>query len=131
MQEITGKFMRSPFDTEEKRAKRGERILWARQIVEPNRMEFARKLGIDVTTARDIESGKRNPGVELLYALCHSLRISLDYIVKGSLYGVDRELAAQLVMDHPELDPRRQPDNGHTETRGNTSSRTGAFYFHS
>lgn len=126
--------MRSPFDTEEKRAKRGERIMWARKIVEPNRMEFARKLGIDATTARDIEAGRRNPGVELLYAICHSLRISLDYIVKGSLYGVDRELAAQLVMDHPELDPRRQPppahDNGRRGLPGSTSSTTGGAFFH-
>lgn len=127
--------MRSPFDTEQKRAARGERILWARKIVEPNRLEFSRKLGIDATTARDIETGRRNPGVELLYAICHSLRISLDYIVKGSLKGVDPELALQLVTDHPELDPRHHPQPAagivRIETRDNTSSTRGAAFFQS
>lgn len=88
---------------------RGQRIRWAREIVEPNRLAFARKLGVDVTTLRDIENGKRNPGILLAYQIFHALRISLDYAVAGRLTGVDPELAVLLLQDHPELAPPRPP----------------------
>jgi DNA-binding XRE family transcriptional regulator len=99
---------RSPDDSPEKRAARGERIRWAREIVEPNRLDFARKLAVDVSTIRNIETGKTNPGLQLAQRICHSLRISLTYVVDGLLTGVDPELAALLVADHPELAPPRQ-----------------------
>ena len=95
--------MRSAFDTPEKRTARGTRIRWAREIVEPSRNQFGRKLGVDQTTLRDIENGSASPGIELAHRLCHSLRISLDYIVDGTFFGVDRELAMRLVERHPEL----------------------------
>ena len=101
-------FTRSPNDSPEKRKARGARILWAREIVEPNRPAFARKLGVDVTTIRNIEAGKTNPGIVLSQRIFHALRISLIYVVEGKLEGVDPELAAILVADHPELAPPRQ-----------------------
>jgi transcriptional regulator with XRE-family HTH domain len=99
---------RSPYDSPQKRKARGARILWAREVVEPNRMDFARKLGVDVTTIRNIETGKTNPGIVLSQRIFHALRISLTYVVDGRLEGVDPELAAILVADHPELAPPRQ-----------------------
>jgi DNA-binding XRE family transcriptional regulator len=101
-------FTRSPNDSPEKRKARGARILWAREIVEPNRTDFARKLGVDVTTIRNIEDGKTNPGLQLAHKIFHTLRISLIYVVEGKPEGVDPELAAILVADHPELAPPRQ-----------------------
>jgi len=98
---------RSPDDSPAKRQARGARIRWAREILEPNRLEFARKLGVDVTTIRNIETGKTNPGLQLAQRICHSLRISLAYVVDGQLSGVDPEMAALLAADHPELAPPR------------------------
>lgn len=92
--------MRSFDDTPEKRLRRGQRIKWAREIVQPNRYEFARTLRVDPSTIRNIENGKANPGPLLLHFLCHSLRISLDYIVDGSLNGVDPHLAYELGVRH-------------------------------
>lgn len=116
--------MRNPQDTMENRKARGMRIRWARELVEPTRTEAARKLGIDVSTLRYIEDGKTNPGVYLTLKLCHSLRISLDYIVAGTLTGVDPELAALLVAHHPELTPyrplNRKSDNSRTGSPANT-----------
>jgi DNA-binding XRE family transcriptional regulator len=124
---------RAPDDTPEKRRARGQRIRWAREIVEPNRLAFARKLGVDVSTIRNIENGKANPGVQLAHRICHSIRISLDYIVEGQLIGVDPELAGQLVADHPELDPRRQrppkPGSARKGRRSNTFPMTAAAFF--
>ena len=37
------------------------RIHWAREMIELNRLDFARKLGVDVSTIRNIETGKANP----------------------------------------------------------------------
>jgi transcriptional regulator with XRE-family HTH domain len=99
--------MRSFDDTPEKRKLRGMRIKWAREIVQPNRYEFARTLGIDPSTIRNIENGKANPGPQLLHWICHSLRISLDYIVDGTLNGVDPHLAYALGERHRgELSPQ-------------------------
>ena len=106
--------VRTPGDTLEKRRARGLRIRWAREEAEPIRYEFARKLGVDTTTIRNIENGKANPGLQLLHEICHSLRISLDYIVDGKLIGVDPELAGLLVAHHPELvPPPRQSGRTH------------------
>jgi len=121
---------RSPYDSPQKRAARGRRILWAREIVEPNRMDFARKLGVDVTTIRNIETGKTNPGLQLAQRMFHALRISLTYVVDGQLTGVNPELAALLVADHPELAPARQSlqrsDNPGTAVHPSTSSKISA-----
>ena len=99
--------VRTPDDSLEKRRARGKRIHWAREIIEPNRLDFARKLGVDVSTIRNIETGKANPGIQLAQRIFHALRISLDYVVEGRLSGVDPDLAATLVADHPELRPPR------------------------
>ena len=104
--------MQTSPDKETQRKLRGERIRWARKLVEPNRREFARKLGADPSTIRNIENGSRNASVELLERICHSLRISLDYVSKGRLTGVDPELAALLARDHPELLPERLTYSG-------------------
>ena len=101
--------VRAPNDSREKQRLRGLRIRWAREIVEPNRLQFARKLGVDVTTIRDIETGKTNPGIELAWRIFHSIRIDLGYVVAGRLSLVDPELAALLVDAHPELRPSRPP----------------------
>ena len=81
----------------------GQRILWARELVEPNRSAFARLMGVDRTTLQKIEEGTRAPSVFNVLEISHRLRVSADYILDGSLAGVDRELAAMLIERHPEL----------------------------
>lgn len=81
----------------------GMRIKWARELVEPNRAEFARVLGVDRTTVQKIEDGQRPPSIFNVLDFAHRLRVSPDYILTGSLRGVDGELAGLLVSRHPEL----------------------------
>jgi DNA-binding XRE family transcriptional regulator len=81
----------------------GERIQWARNPVEPNRAAFARDLGVDRTTLQKIEDGDRAPSIFLVIELAHALRVSTDYILLGSLRGVDGELAGRLIKAHPVL----------------------------
>lgn len=81
----------------------GRRIKWARQLVEPNRAAFARLMGVDRTTLQKIEDGDRAPSIFNVMEIAHRLRVTPDYILLGSLKGVDGELAARLVALHPEL----------------------------
>lgn len=94
----------------------GRRIKWARELVEPNRAEFARDMGVDRSTLAKIEDGTRAPSVFNVLDIAHRLRVTTDYILIGTLRGVDGELAAMLVARHPEL----APDN-RTATNAGTS----------
>jgi DNA-binding XRE family transcriptional regulator len=68
-------------------------------------MEFSRQIGVDMTTMRNIETGRSNPGIELAFRIFHSLHISLDYVVAGRLVGMPADLTEGLLMAHPELAP--------------------------
>lgn len=81
----------------------GQRIRWARELVEPNRAAFARGLGVDRSTIRDIESGRRPPSIFAVLAISHSLRVTPDYCLIGRMRDVDGELATALGKRHPEL----------------------------
>jgi transcriptional regulator with XRE-family HTH domain len=81
----------------------GARILWARKEVMPNRAALAELMDIDRSTLAKIESGDRPPSIFNVIELAHRLRVTTDYILIGSLRGVDGELAARLAVKHPEL----------------------------
>lgn len=86
-------------------ARIGERIKWARELVSPNRAAFARTMHVDRSTLAKIEDGTRTPSIFNVLELAHKLRVTPDYILTGTLKGVDGELAAILVSRHPELAP--------------------------
>jgi transcriptional regulator with XRE-family HTH domain len=83
----------------------GARIKWARELVEPNRAAMARIMGIDKSTLQKIEDGDRAPSIFNVLDLSHRLRVTPDYILRGTLTGIDGELAGLLVSLHPELAP--------------------------
>jgi len=99
----------------------GSRIRWARQLVEPNRAAFARWLQVDRTTLHKIEDGDRAPSVFLVAELSHKLRVSTDYIILGTLRGVDGELAAKLLDAHPELRGHNRTDDPVSNDNGSNS----------
>ena len=92
----------------------GDRIRWARELVIPNRAEFARLEEIDPSTIAKIESGTRPPSVFNVIGFARRLRVSADYILFGSMRGVDSELAALLALHHPELVRKTDTRPGHT-----------------
>lgn len=93
----------------------GDRIRWARELVIPNRAEFARLEGIDPSTIAKIEDGTRPPSVFNVIGFARRLRVSADYILFGSMQGVDSELAALLAHHHPELIRQMSTRNAHTK----------------
>jgi transcriptional regulator with XRE-family HTH domain len=84
-------------------AKIGNRIRRAREMVEPNRAAFARLLELDRSTLAKIEAGSRAPSIFNVIDIAHRLRVTADYILRGSLRGIDGELAARLVAADPEI----------------------------
>jgi len=87
----------------ELQAEIGQRLRWARELVEPNRAAFARVIGVDRTTVQKIEDGDRPPSVFNVIEFCHALHITPNYLLLGSMQGLDGELAAALAARHPEL----------------------------
>lgn len=95
----------------------GARIKWARELVEPNRAEFARVMGVDRSTLQKIEDGDRPPSIFNVLELAHRLRVSPNYILDGTLQGVDGEMAALLGESHPELIDRSRRAMGSDRRR--------------
>ena len=126
------KKVRTPGDSEALRKARGLRIMWAREAHELSRVELARRLRVDTTTLRKIEEGKSNAGIVLQWRLFHALRISLDYVVAGRFTGVDPDVVAMLVHNHPELEIRRleprKPGTPDTDSSPNTSEAAEVIY---
>ena len=90
----------------------GQRLRWVREIIYPNRAEFAREIGLDRTTVQKIEDGDRAPSVFNVLEFCHALHVSPNYLLLGSMQGMDGELAAALAARHPELAHPLPPSSG-------------------
>lgn len=82
----------------------GVRIGWARELVYPNQAEFARLIGVDQSTLNKIEAGDRAPNIFIITEVSNRLRVSTDFLLKGTLVGrTDEEMALRLGAMHPEL----------------------------
>jgi|SRR5215831_13416222 len=93
----------------------GERLRWAREMLGYSRVELAREIGVDPAFIGKIEAGQRIPSVFLVMSLCHVLHISPQYMLWGSVQGVEGELATKLLDEHPELrTPSAPPFPGKT-----------------
>src|SRR6185437_8213857 len=81
----------------------GHRIKWARLLITKNQAKFAREMGMDRSTYAHIERGSGAISAIMIIDLCKKLKVTPNYILYGSLKGVDGETAARLALDHPEL----------------------------
>lgn len=101
----------------------GERLRWAREAAGLNSYELAAKVGCDYSMIRYLEKGARAPSVFLCLSLCHTLGVSPQYLLWGTLDGIAPKLAAKLHQLHgdrllpPALMQRRDiPNPGKTRT---------------
>jgi len=92
----------NPIQSQEAR-RIGQRVQWARQAWNYTRADLAREADVTQTMIQKIEEGTRIPSVFLVMSLCHVLGISPQYLLWGSMQGVEGELAAKLSVEHPEL----------------------------
>ena len=85
----------------------GRRLRWVRESLGLSQQKLASLLGVDQTTLSLWELGKRWPDQFAAARLTARLKISQQYLLDGSLKGVERELAIALAAAHPELAPPR------------------------
>lgn len=81
----------------------GQRLRWVRDILGKSQAQMADAVGIDQTAWSLYERGQRWPDVTQAARIVAKLKVSLSYLLEGSLEGVERELAIRLAAHHPEL----------------------------
>jgi DNA-binding XRE family transcriptional regulator len=81
----------------------GRRLLWAREALQLSHMELAIDVGVNEAAIRHIEKGRRGPSLPLIATLCHTLRITPQYLFYGDVRDIDPELRRALLVRHPEL----------------------------
>jgi transcriptional regulator with XRE-family HTH domain len=81
----------------------GRRLRWAREALELTQEQIAGMVGLDHSTWCYYEQGKRFPDPIKLPAICARLNVDNNYLMNGSLDGVERNLAILLAARHPIL----------------------------
>lgn len=81
----------------------GRRLRWVREILQMSQAQIAEAVGITQSAWSLYELGKRWPDQFEAIRLMAKLKISQQYLLGGSLEGVERDLAIQLAAHHPEL----------------------------
>lgn len=95
----------------------GERMKWARELVEPNRTEIARIMDVDPSTLAKNEEGGRAPSIFTIIQYANRFRVSTDYLLRGQLIGrMDEEMRVKLAALHPELVLPRMDTDADTDT---------------
>jgi transcriptional regulator with XRE-family HTH domain len=81
----------------------GQRLRWVREALGLSTTQLAAHLNLDEATIRHFEKVRRSPSIAFIATLCHLLRITPQYLFYGDVEGIDPELRATLVRQHPEL----------------------------
>lgn len=99
-----GRPMRTDFDRQLMR-QMGIRLRWVREALGLSQEDMGEHVGLHQTTWSLYERGQRMPDAFAMVRLCGKLKVSREYLLEGSLDGVDRDLAIRLAAAHPELVP--------------------------
>ena len=84
-------------------AQMGRRLRWVREALGVNQTEMARMVGVTQTAWSLYERGLRWPDQFAAVRLMAKLKVTREYLLEGDISGIDRDLAIQLVAQHPEL----------------------------
>lgn len=81
----------------------GRRLRWVREAIGRSQAEMAETIGVHQTAWSLYERGARWPDAFEAVRIMAKLGISREYLLDGSLQGVQPELAIRLAARHPEL----------------------------
>jgi transcriptional regulator with XRE-family HTH domain len=81
----------------------GKRLRWVRDAYGKPQAEMAAMVGVSQASWAKWELGKRMPDRWRLPELAMRLKVSEDYLLGQTLYGVERNLAIRIAAAHPEL----------------------------
>lgn len=88
----------------------GERLRWVREARGESQDKIATHVGLHQTSWSLYERGLRWPDSFEAVRLISKLKITKEYLLDGTLDGVDRDLAIRLAASHPELVPPRNKE---------------------
>lgn len=74
----------------------GNRISMCRQKSEIPQKELAAQVNISNNHLSNIENGKSAPSITTFLAICKALNVSPSYLISGSLYLLDDEIAEKI-----------------------------------
>ena len=69
----------------------GRRIRVIRERKDLSREELAEKIGITPAFISDVEYGNKGMSIKNLYLLSQLLDVSVDYLLSGTLYSMDKD----------------------------------------
>lgn len=103
-----GRPPRTPADRQQMK-EIGQRLRWVREALSAiskkrvTQTELASRIGLHQTAWSLYERGERMPDQFEAVRIVAKLRLSMDYLMEGSLEGLDLDLAIQIAARHPEL----------------------------
>ena len=100
----------------------GNRLRWVRELM-ATAQRASPQMPASIPHYPLYRRGQRMPSVPLLKQLVHVLRISPQYLLYGSLEGVEPVLAAKLKAAHPELNWPASPTHGSAHNSPPSSAR--------
>jgi transcriptional regulator with XRE-family HTH domain len=84
----------------------GDRLQWVRQLYFSEDIEAqSTEMNVDLAIWLRWEAGVDRPPIEKMEEFAHRYAVSLDYLYRGQMSGVRRELAEELLRLHPVLMP--------------------------
>ena len=81
----------------------GRRLRLLRELHGLTQEAMATQIGFGKQAWTKYESGSQLPNVFLMLEVCARFRVSIDYVYRGTLFGVHPDLAAELAARDPEL----------------------------
>lgn len=77
----------------------GSRVAEVRKINNLNQYDFSKRIGISQAFLSEVEKGKKNASIELLYGIATAFGIDLNYIIYGEENNVNQEIIAKEMID--------------------------------
>lgn len=84
----------------------GDRLKFAREIWAPFVEQCADVMGIEASDWRAFEKNAMELPIELANEFARRFAVTLDYLYRGEMAGLEPELRAKLISNHPELRPQ-------------------------
>lgn len=95
----------------------GARIAALRKIADITQERLAALLHVTQSTIAKWETGERMADPDRMTTICSRFKVTMDFLYRGRLEGVPRDLALVLAQRHPELVVVPTLDMGdHTDT---------------
>jgi transcriptional regulator with XRE-family HTH domain len=95
----------------------GDRLRWAREILEPNAAAAAQVMLVSIPLWNAYEAGQTPIPLTVAQEFARRFQVSLDYLYEGRLEGVTPRMRDALLAQHPQLSERARSHSIDTPLR--------------